>query len=85
MLFILPSKIITYPLGEVCRGEQTMGFSYSPLDMNPLGFDGVEPGTLDGKRTLDDAHSDPIEFDLSVVLADPLVKGGDKLGLPSFW
>ena len=72
MFFVLTSKGMADPLGQVACGEQGIGLSDAPLPVNPHGLNGVEPRALDGKIAGDDSDTFASRFCLSVVSLDPI-------------
>jgi hypothetical protein len=61
------------PVGELVSAQQTVGFDYFALAVDPLGLYGVEPRALFGQKAAHDPHSGftPAVFDLAVVLTEP--------------
>src|SRR5438445_10317448 len=58
-------------LDELVSRQQTGGLDHPPLAVDPLGLDGVQPGTLDRQVTRDDPHAVAGQLDLAVVGPDP--------------
>jgi hypothetical protein len=63
-------EIGTDPISQVVGREQASGFDYSPLAMDPLGFDETLPGTLDRQLVHQQTNSHSGALDRLVVLAD---------------
>ena len=51
--------------------EQSGGLDDAPFAMDPLWFDGIEPGTLGGEKAGDDANATPAQIDEPIVRAHP--------------
>lgn len=71
MRFIRASKIRTDPLSQFAGRQQASWFNHSALAMDPLGLDGVQPGTLLGQQEGKNAYACTRLLDLLVVLSDP--------------
>src|SRR5215212_7150208 len=56
MLVVRTSKRRADSLGQLIGTEQTVGFDYLALAMNPLGLHRIEPRALLGQQTTDDPH-----------------------------
>src|SRR5262249_57104454 len=65
------AKVGTDPVSGFLGAEEAVRLNDSPLAMDPLGFDRVEPGALDVQGARHEAHPLPALLDLSVVRADP--------------
>jgi hypothetical protein len=65
------SIIGTYPLGYLLRGQDMGRFDHGAFPMDPLGLDGVQPGTFTRQPTRDDAHSTPCLLDVAVMRSQP--------------
>ena len=61
----------TDALTNLSRREQGSGFNNRTLAMHPFGFNGIEPGTLDGQQTQDDPHTFAAQFDEPIVIPNP--------------
>ena len=64
------------PIGELLSSQQSGGFDYFALAVNPLGLYGVQPRTVLGKKVTDDPHS-------TAALLDPAVVGTEPAPHPS--
>src|SRR5215510_152430 len=62
----------TYSLGQFVHGQGTIRFENTTLGMEPLRFNGIEPGTLDGQRANQQANALSRTLDLLIMLTDPL-------------
>ncbi len=69
MLLVGAANGVTNPLSQFIGGEQTITLHHTPLAMGPSVLDGIEPWTLDGKATHQNAHPFLGFRDLAVVLA----------------
>src|SRR5690242_19637143 len=65
------AKVSTDPVGDLVGAEQPGRLDDGALAMHPLGFDRIEPRTLDGQKAGQDAHALALLLDLAVVGADP--------------
>ena len=63
--------VVTDSLHDFAEGEDTIRFNDSPLAMQPLGLNRVQPRTL-GRQATDDQTTTTVLFDLTVVLSQPL-------------
>src|SRR5438270_13052205 len=59
-------------LDELVSGQQAGGLDHPPLAVDPLGLDGVQPGTLDRQVVGHDPHPMAGQLDLAVVAPDPV-------------
>ena len=66
----------THTLSQLLCGKQPVGFNDGALAMDPLGFNGVEPGTFGRQKARQDADALALSFHLRVMFADP---GADEL------
>src|SRR5260221_6656430 len=69
-------KVAADTVGHLVGREQPRRFDDRALAVDPLGLNGVEPGTLDRQTADEEAHAVPIVLDLAVVGPDP---GADRL------
>lgn len=68
-------QCIADPFGQFLRWQQSIGFDHPPLGVAPLGFNRIEPRTLDRQRTDQQPHPLPAGLDLSVMSPDPVPHG----------
>src|SRR6516162_3209443 len=61
----------TNTLLQLLGREQAVGLHHSALAMHPLGFDGIEPGTLLGQKQRENAHPFARQLDVLVVVTNP--------------
>lgn len=61
----------TNALGEFMSAEQTVGFYYPTLSVNPFGLYEVQPWALLGQKAADDSHPTATLFNPSVMLSEP--------------
>src|SRR5258706_15421281 len=61
----------TDPVGDILSAEQPVRGDDGALAMHPLGFDWVEPGTLDGQSAGQNTHALPLLLDGAVVRPNP--------------
>ena len=73
--FIRTTEVSIHPLYQFCRRQQTGGFDHCPFSMDPMRFQGVEPGAFAGQRTTYNPDALAFPFDLPVMLAEPLPHG----------
>ena len=71
MWHVRAPKIGTDAFGQLLSRQQTSRFHHSPLAMDPLGLNRVEPGTLLGQQAGQNADPCAGLFDLLVMLPDP--------------
>src|SRR5258708_33133101 len=64
-------KVAADTVGHLVGREQPRRFDDRALAVDPLGLNGVEPGTLDRQTADEEAHAVPIVLDLAVVGPDP--------------
>lgn len=57
MLGVLTVEIGTDPIDEFVFTQEAVWFDDSPLGVNPMRFEAIQPGTLDGQLTDDDPHA----------------------------
>ena len=80
MRLVSTSIVGTNTFGQQPGREQAIGLDNSPLAMNPLGLNRVEPGTLLGQEQGKNAHTLACSLHLLVLLTNP---GADFLaGMP---
>ena len=75
MRFMGTGKIGADPLRQLVGREQTSWFDNGPLAMDPLGFDRVEPRTLDWQLVHQQADSHSCSLDGLVMRTDPGADG----------
>ena len=81
MLFVGTAIGVTHPVGQFGWGEQAIRINHSPLAMNPLWLNGIEPRTLGRKRADHDAYPLSVLPHPAVVLSDPAFnQPADMLG-----
>src|SRR5215212_9624672 len=61
------------PIRKLVGTDQLLGLDHFSFAMDPFGLYCVQPRTLFGQQTANDAHALPAVFDLSVVRSDPAV------------
>src|SRR5215213_2537302 len=61
------------PIRKLVGTDQHLGLDHFSFAMDPFGLYCVQPRTLFGQQTANDAHALPAVFDLSVVRSDPAV------------
>jgi hypothetical protein len=64
--------VSTHAFSQLLGREQAIRFNHHLLRMDPLGLDGVKPGTLGGQEERQDANAFPRLFDLLVVRPNPV-------------
>jgi hypothetical protein len=74
-LLIGTTEVSIHPLYQFCRRQQTGGFDHRSFPMDPMRFQGVEPGAFAGQRTTHNPDALVFPFDLPVMLAEPLPHG----------
>src|SRR3972149_771024 len=62
-------------LGQFVHRQRAVRFEDATLGVEPLGFNGIEPGTLDGQRADQQANALSSAFDQPVVFTHPLPHG----------
>jgi hypothetical protein len=72
MGFMSTAESGTNSLGQFVHGQAAIRFENAALGVEPLGFDGIEPGTLDGQSANQQANALPGAFDPPVVFMQPL-------------
>ena len=72
MLFVLTSKGMADPSGQLIRGEETIGLSDAPFTVDPHRLNGVEPRTLDRKIARHDSYTSASRSYLSVAPLNPV-------------
>ena len=55
-----------HPVDEFRSWQDSGRLDHSPFAVHPLGFDGVQPRTLDGQVAGDDPHAVPSQLDLGI-------------------
>ena len=91
MRFISTSVVGTNALSELASGKQSIPLDDLALAVDPLGLNGIEPGTFGGQVQGQDANTFAQLLDLLVVCSDPLldlfgdVPGGVVERLSSQW
>ena len=75
MRFIRTAKVGTDPFCQLASSQQPVVLDHIALGMHPLGFNGIQPGTLGGQQERQNAHAFPGLLDLLVVLAYPGTHG----------
>lgn len=72
MWFMRTSEMGTDTVSQFLCSEQADRLDHVAFAMPPVGFNRVEPGTLGGQRTDDEAHALALLAHLSVVRLDPV-------------
>src|SRR5579872_679291 len=71
MSFIGTVIVGTDPLSQFLGREQAIWLDDSPLPMDPLGFNRIEPRTLGRQKEGQNTHAFALSSDLLVVVANP--------------
>src|SRR3989304_385624 len=71
MLFVTKPKMRTYPLDQLPSRKQAVGLYGLTLPMDPARLYPIEPRTLLGKQTGDNAYALTSCLDPAIVSADP--------------
>ena len=71
MSFIRTVIVGTNTPDQLLGREQAVGFNHSALAMDPLRFNGIEPGALCGQKQGQNTHPFARGFDLLVVFTNP--------------
>ncbi len=71
MRLVGTGEIGTDPISQLIGREQASWLNYCPFAMDPLGFDGIEPGTLDRQLAHQQTDSRPGAFDRLVMRTHP--------------
>src|SRR5260370_25226802 len=74
--FMRAAMIGAHAVGHLLSAEQAGRLHDGALGIDPLGFDRVEPRTLDGQIARHDAHAPSLLLPAPVIPADP---GPDRL------
>src|SRR4051812_6317854 len=75
MRFMSTAESRTESLSQFGHGQGTVRFENAALGVQPLGFNGIEPGTLDRQRTDEQTNALGAVFGVLVVLMKPLTHG----------
>jgi hypothetical protein len=54
---LFTAKVVTHPLSEFLRSQESSWLDNRVLAMNPLRLNPVQPGTLGGEPARDDVHA----------------------------
>src|SRR5438874_228255 len=65
------TKMGTNALSQLLSRKQPAWFNHGPLTMDPLGLNGVKPGTFGGQEARQDADALALSFHLGIMFANP--------------
>jgi len=79
MIFVSTSKRLTDSLHQFLCGQDALRFNDAVFAMHPHGLDRIQPRTLDGQRTYDQAHPCALALNLLVMGVQPTLHGGTEM------